>query len=169
MHVQGPVLALAHDPIDDGPGGIVDYEGELYARFTYRMARHAKLHKVPAPLALTCEAIDARCPGWRFSNTGGAQCRPGLHQSPKLLSQIFHHSEQQTFPLSVMYEDRSYAMVVESACFEGKRRRDPAECPANYSLYVAGLGVDARPAAAPVAGSGCCHLFSRHVNLSMTP
>ena len=26
----------------------------------------------------------------------------------------------------------------------------------------------ARPAAAPVAGSGCCHLFSRHVNLSMT-
>ena len=65
-------------------------------------------------------------------------------QSPKLLSQIFHHSEQQTFPLSVMYEDRSYDMVVESACFEGRRRRDPARCPANYSAYVAGLGVDAR-------------------------
>ena len=127
-----------------GQEGCIDYEGELYARFTYRMARHAKLHKVPAPLALTCEAIDARCPGWRFSNTGGAQCRPGLHQSPKLLPQIFHHSEQQTFPLSVMYEDRSYAMVVESACFEGRRRRDPARCPANYSAYVAGLGVDAR-------------------------
>ena len=109
-----------------------------------RMARHAKVHKVPAPLALTCEAIDAKCPGWRFSNTGGAQCRPGLHQSPKLLSQIFHHSEQQTFPLNVMYGDRPYAMVVESACFEGRRRRDPARCPANYSAYVAGLGVDAR-------------------------
>ena len=67
-----------------------------------------------------------------------------IHQSPKLLPQIFHHSEQQTFPLSVMYGDRSYAMVVESACFEGKRRRDPARCPANYSAYVAGLGVDAR-------------------------
>ena len=55
-----------------GREGCIDYEGELYARFTYRMARHAKLHKVPAPLALTCEAIDARCPGFRFSNTGGA-------------------------------------------------------------------------------------------------
>ena len=54
------------------------------------------------------------------------------------------HSEQQTFPLSVMYDDRSYDMVVESACFEGRRRRDPARCPANYSAYVAGLGVDAR-------------------------
>ena len=54
------------------------------------------------------------------------------------------YSEQQTFPLEVVYEDRSYAMVVESACFEGKRRRDPANCPANYSSYVAGLGVDAR-------------------------
>ena len=127
-----------------GREGCIDYEGELYARFTYRMARHAKLHKVPAPLALTCEAVDAKCPGWRFSNTGGAQCRPGLHQSPKLLPQIFHHSEQQTFPLSVMYEDRPYAMVVESACFEGRRRRDPARCPANYSSYVAGLGVAAR-------------------------
>jgi len=70
--------------------------------------------------------------------------RARIHQSPKLLSQIFHHSEQQTFPLSVMYGDRSYAMVVESACFEGRRRRDPARCPANYSSYVAGLGVDAR-------------------------
>ena len=99
---------------------------------------------MPAPLALTCEAIDAKCPGWRFSNTGGAQCRPGLHQSPKLLPQIFHHSEQETFPLSVMYEDRPYAMVVESACFEGRQRRDPARCPANYSAYVAGLGVAAR-------------------------
>ena len=53
-------------------------------------------------------------------------------------------SEQQTFPLSVMYEDRPYALVVESACFEGRRRRDPARCPANYSAYVAGLGVAAR-------------------------
>ena len=70
--------------------------------------------------------------------------RARIHQSPKLLSQIFHHSEQQTFPLSVMYEDRPYAMVVESACFEGRRRRDPARCPANYSAYVAGLGVAAR-------------------------
>ena len=42
-----------------------------------------------------------------------------------------------------MYEDRPYAMVVESACFEGRRRRDPARCPANYSAYVAGLGESA--------------------------
>ena len=27
---------------------------------------------------------------------------------------------------------------------ESERRRDPANCPANYSSYVAGLGVDAR-------------------------
>jgi len=42
-----------------GREGCIDYEGELYARFTYRMARHAKVHKVPAPLALFYDDVDA--------------------------------------------------------------------------------------------------------------
>jgi len=118
--------SLWHTILQTASGeGCLEYKDELYEKFTYRMAKHVKLDRVVERypfLGLTCEKIDVTCPGLRFSNTGGPKCRPGLHASPKLLPQIFHHGAPNTFPLKVVYGGRPHALVVESACFEGRRR-----------------------------------------------
>ena len=67
--------------------GCVDYAGEIFS-LTYSDTRGmGPTHK--NYIKLDCDTIDARCPGFRYSNRGGATCDAN---TPHLLGDLHHRS-----------------------------------------------------------------------------
>ena len=95
--------------------GCVDYAGEIFS-LTYSDARGmGPTHK--NYIKLDCDAIDARCPGLRYSNRGGETCDA---DTPHLLDDLHHRSigTDGKGILRLVLEG-GFALSLENACFAG--------------------------------------------------
>jgi hypothetical protein len=118
--------------------GCVPYDGEIF-RLTYGDVRSMG-HTDKASLTLDCDTIDARCPGFRYSNRGGDTCDTHV---PHLLDNLYHSSigtDGQGILRLVL--EGGFTLSLENACFAGTSSK--CEVASDVSEYAALLGVAGR-------------------------
>ena len=119
--------------------GCVQYENEIFG-LTYSDARGMG-HTHKASLTLDCDAIDGRCPGFRYSNRGGDTCDAN---TPYLLDNLYHHSiGTDGKGILTLVLEGGFTLSLENACFAGTANKGGEVAP-DLDAYRQLLGVAGR-------------------------